>query len=74
MDLLNMVEKISDITTIFKSGLSTLHIMPRELLAYLRLISLAVSSLITNKYCLTSSFRRRNFFVLLRLRLCPTFT
>ena len=54
MERLNIVEKINDMTTICKRGFNTLQTIPKELPTYLRLISLAVSSLITNMYCLTS--------------------
>ena len=52
MERLNMVEKTKDKTTIKSRGLNTLQIMPNELRAYFRLISLAVNSRMTNVYCL----------------------
>ena len=48
MERLNMVEKTKDKTTIKSRGLNTLQIMPNELRAYFRLISLAVNSRMTN--------------------------
>lgn len=49
-------------TTIVSNGFNTLHMMPKELLAYFRLISLEVNSLITNRYCLIFSFFLKGFF------------
>ena len=51
MLLLKIVEKIIDSTAIDNSGFNTLQIIPSELLAYFRLISLVTNSLITNAYC-----------------------
>lgn len=74
MERLNIVEKINDMTTIVRSGLSTLHMIPKELLAYFRLISRVVNSLITNRYCLIlSCFFSFFFFADIAFDLSRTF-